>query len=94
MTAPSGPPTKRRTPRTERREAGSDESDPRAEPAPAVPERRRYNRRSAAPAVSPPYYETFERIALALERIAQHLDQRQVRMPDTPLRRRSPADGS
>lgn len=32
-------------------------------------ERRRYNRRSADSPVSPPYYEAFDRIASALERI-------------------------
>lgn len=46
-------------------------------------ERRTYNRRSSAATVSPPYYEAFERIAVAIERIGALLDQRQVRLPDT-----------
>lgn len=49
-------------------------------------ERRTYNRRSA-PAVTPPYYEAFERIAVAIERIGvlldQRLDRREVRLPDS-----------
>jgi hypothetical protein len=48
-------------------------------------ERRTYNRR-AAPAVTPPYYEAFERIAVAIERIGvlldQRLERREVRLPD------------
>jgi hypothetical protein len=36
----------------------------------AAGERRRYNRR-AQPESSPPYFEVFERIAVAIERIAQ-----------------------
>lgn len=34
---------------------------------------RRYNRRPSSSEPTPPYYETFDRIALALERIEQHL---------------------
>jgi hypothetical protein len=45
-------------------------------------ERRTYNRRSA-PAATPPYYEAFERIAAAIERIGELIDQKQVRLPDT-----------
>jgi hypothetical protein len=45
-------------------------------------ERRTYNRRSA-PAATPPYYEEFERIAVAIERIGALLDQKQVRLPDS-----------
>jgi hypothetical protein len=45
-------------------------------------ERRTYNRRSA-PAATPPYYEAFERIAAAIERIGLLLEQKQVRLPDT-----------
>lgn len=36
-------------------------------------ERRRYNRRSAPDTSSPPYYEVFERIAVALESIERSL---------------------
>jgi hypothetical protein len=54
---------------SERRSSGSD--------------RRTYNRRSSAAAVSPPYYEAFERIAVAIEKIGALLDQRQLRLPDT-----------
>lgn len=36
-------------------------------------DRRRYNRR-AGPAVTPPYFEAFERIAIAMERIAGRLE--------------------
>ncbi|MCW2668730.1 MAG: hypothetical protein JWO27_627 [Frankiales bacterium] len=45
-------------------------------------ERRTYNRRSA-PDATPPYYEAFERIAAAIERIGLLLEQKQVRLPDT-----------
>jgi hypothetical protein len=37
------------------------------------PERRQYNRRSGSDAPPPPYFEAFERIAVALEDIAQTL---------------------
>ncbi|MCU1602183.1 MAG: hypothetical protein JWO22_2892 [Frankiales bacterium] len=45
-------------------------------------ERRTYNRRQP-PTVTPPYYEAFERIAVAIEGIGSLLQQRQVRLPDT-----------
>ena len=67
---------------SERRSPGSD--------------RRTYNRRSSASAVSPPYYEAFERIAVAIERISTLLDQRQLRLPDadrpTAVPPRSPTE--
>lgn len=44
-------------------------------------DRRRYNRRGAPDAASPPYYEVFERIALALESIDLSL-----RTPEKPAR--------
>ncbi|MCW2777044.1 MAG: hypothetical protein JWN17_769 [Frankiales bacterium] len=61
----------------ERRAAGAD--------------RRRYNTR-AAPDGVPPYFQVFERIAVALEAIAAELPAREVRLPDTvegPVRSRS-----
>lgn len=39
----------------------------------ATGEQRRYNRRSPASEVTPPYYDVFERIAVALEGIEQQL---------------------
>ncbi len=57
-----------------------------------APERRRYTRRSV-PAGIPPYFETFERIAVALESIASLLEPRSVTLPDSQPRRpgRAPA---
>lgn len=49
-------------------------------------DRRRYNKR-ATPEGSPPYYEVFERVAIALERIAAKLAPQDVRLPDTERRR-------
>jgi hypothetical protein len=49
-------------------------------------ERRRYTRRSA-PAGSPPYFEAFERIAVALETMVSLLEQRSVTLPDAQPRR-------
>lgn len=46
-------------------------------------EQRRYNRRSPASDVSPPYFEAFERIAVALENIEKMLA---VRVIDLDLR--------
>lgn len=48
-------------------------------------DQRRYNRRSPVSDVPPPYYETFERIASALERIEAHLT-RAWPPPDAPER--------
>lgn len=62
-------------------------------------ERRRYNRRSAPPTVTPPYFETFERIAAALESISATLNARQVTAPEAteatpqPVRPRTSAEG-
>ncbi|MCW2601707.1 MAG: hypothetical protein JWM02_3536 [Frankiales bacterium] len=50
-------------------------------------ERRRYNRRSAATEQSPPYFEIFERIAIALEGIKESLADQP---PTTSGRRPSP----
>ena len=44
-------------------------------------ERRRYNRRAPVSDVTPPYFETFDRIAVALERIERALEQ-EVASPD------------
>lgn len=49
----------------------------------ATGERRRYNRRSVAEA-SPPYYDTFERIAVALEGIRDALAERRDLRPPAP----------
>lgn len=59
-----------------------------AGPPEEVPERRRYTRRGTP--ATPPYFEAFERIAVALERIAQQLEDRNVRLPDTPRRSAAP----
>ncbi len=62
----------------------------------ATSERRRYNRRRADE-VSPPYYEAFERMAVALEGIRQELSRRQVVLPGDapagPPQSRSPVAG-
>jgi hypothetical protein len=51
--------------------ADAEQEERRASPS----DRRRYNRRTTAESVTPPYYEAFERIAVALERIASDLEQ-------------------
>jgi hypothetical protein len=49
------------------------------EPPPAgVPERRRYNRRTTTSEPSPPYFEVFERMAIALEGIQESLRNRET----------------
>lgn len=48
-------------------------------------ERRRYVRR-AVQVQSPPYFEAFERIAQALERVADQLENRSVVLPDVAPR--------
>ncbi len=48
-------------------------------------ERRRYNRRRTED-VSPPYYEAFERIAVALEGIYGELARREIALPPTTTR--------
>lgn len=48
--------------------------------------RRTYNRRSDEQAPSPPYFEVFERIASALERIEVLLRSGQVTLPDVETR--------
>lgn len=53
-------------------------------PPTGVPERRRYNRRTTPGEVSPPYFEVFERIAIALEEIQQALTS-----PPAPAKARS-----
>ncbi len=55
-------------------------------------DRRRYNRRSAPDTASPPYYEVFERIAIALESIDQSLrsaEEAPSRPRSAPRNRRS-----
>jgi hypothetical protein len=45
-------------------------------------ERRKYNRRSSSSELSPPYFEAFERIAVALEEIRDTLrGPRELRLP-------------
>jgi hypothetical protein len=44
--------------------------------------RRSYNRRLDDREVSPPYYEIFERIAVALEAIEDHLLHHELKLPD------------
>lgn len=70
------------------------EAPPAAERRSSNVDRRKYNRRATPSTVTPPYFETFERIAVALESIAQNLEQRQVRLPDVPARPRSSSDRS
>lgn len=48
-------------------------------------ERRRYNRRRPEDAVTPPYYEAFERMAVALEGIREQLAGRtHISLPPDP----------
>jgi hypothetical protein len=51
--------------------------------------RRTYNRRSDDSEISPPYFEAFERIAVALEHIEQVLRSRSVTLPDVENRARA-----
>jgi hypothetical protein len=53
-------------------------------------ERRRYNRRSSDTQVTPPYFEAFERIAIALEGIRDQLAARQVVLPPESAPTRPP----
>jgi hypothetical protein len=48
--------------------------------------RRTYNRRADDRELSPPYFEIFERIATALERIDSTLRSGQVTLPDAQVR--------
>lgn len=58
-------------------------------------ERRRYNRRRPEDAVTPPYYEAFERIAVALEDIRDQLATRtQISLPKDPVTAPPPPRGS
>ena len=52
--------------------------------------RRTYNRRTEDRELSPPYFEVFERIALALEHIDTTLSSSHVTLPDA--RTRPPAE--
>ena len=47
-------------------------------------DRRRNNRRTTDPQISPPYYEVFDRIALALERIESALSTSATPPADRP----------
>ena len=57
-----------------------EERSPAAERRGSTAERRRYNRRTTSD-VTPPYFETFERIALALEGIRDELASGQGERP-------------
>jgi hypothetical protein len=46
--------------------------------------RRTYNRRADDREISPPYFEVFERIASALERIEALVRSGSLRLPDAP----------
>ena len=52
--------------------------------------RRTYNRRRDDGDISPPYFEVFERIAVALENINATLSRTPLTLPDTEAR--TPAD--
>jgi len=52
--------------------------------------RRTYNRRAEDRELSPPYFEVFERIANALERIETALRQHPVTLPDVEVGPRPP----
>jgi len=52
--------------------------------------RRTYNRRLEDREVAPPYFDVFERVAVALEHIEELLRAREVRLPDAV--KRSTAD--
>jgi hypothetical protein len=58
-------------------------------PQPDGGRRRTYNRRSDDSEISPPYFEAFERIAVALEHIEQVLRSRSVTLPDVENRARA-----
>lgn len=66
-----------------------------ADPQPDVPgerrggRRRKYNRRLDDQDVSPPYFEAFERIAIALEQIADLLGRMPVTLPDAGAEERA-----
>jgi hypothetical protein len=60
-------------------------------PPTGVTERRRYNRRSQSGEMSPPYFEVFERIALALEAIQRSMPGPEIA---TPKPRRMPTPRS
>lgn len=51
-------------------DGSADESPPAG-----VPERRRYNRRTTTSEPSPPYFEVFERMAIALEGIQESIQE-------------------
>lgn len=52
-------------------------------------EQRRYNRRSPVSDVSPPYYEVFDRIASALERLEMLVGERTIRLEEPASRARA-----
>lgn len=51
--------------------------------------RRTYNRRAEDRELSPPYFEVFERIALALEHIDMTLTGSRITLPDAHVRPRA-----
>lgn len=58
--------------------------DERAERRAGGDRRRRYNRRLEDRELSPPYFEVFERIAVALETIAASARSGTLTLPDRP----------
>jgi hypothetical protein len=62
------------------------EEPPGAAQTRRVDRRRTYNRRQEDRELSPPYFEVFERIAVALEQIARELADGHVTLPDVPAR--------
>jgi hypothetical protein len=63
---------------------GADE--PRPERRRPTDRRRTYNRRETDRETSPPYFEVFERIAVALESIAASMRPDEVTLPDVRAR--------
>jgi len=66
-------------------DASEGEPQPRERRA-AGGRRRSYNRRMEDREVSPPYFEAFDRIAVALEHIEELLRARYVKLPDADVR--------
>ena len=69
---------------------GPDDRDRQSTPYRRVDRRRTYNRRQEDREVAPPYFEVFERIAIALEQIEIDLRQRHLTLPDVEVRPRPP----
>lgn len=74
-----------RGPGPEDTDDGGDGSDG-GTPHRRVERRRTYNRRLEDREVAPPYFDVFERIAVALEHIEARMTAAQVTLPDVPVR--------